>query len=83
MLPWRERHPSFIAPKIYYFISIHAPVKGATKADYNNQHLHKISIHAPVKGATIVEGNILKICTISIHAPVKGATFSPNHSFSV
>ena len=34
------------------FISIHAPVKGAT-LDYNQRlKLIEISIHAPVKGAT-------------------------------
>ena len=33
-------------------ISIHAPVKGATKADEVNQPNTTISIHAPVKGAT-------------------------------
>ena len=56
-------------------ISIHAPVKGATKAVV---HLHPggdISIHAPVKGATLIEqGRPNLVCHISIHAPVKGAT---------
>ena len=33
-------------------ISIHAPVKGATKADIKKYGPEYISIHAPVKGAT-------------------------------
>ena len=36
-----------------YFISIHAPVKGATTAPFDFQpRFIAISIHAPVKGAT-------------------------------
>ena len=33
-------------------ISIHAPVKGATRLDKQALKLSEISIHAPVKGAT-------------------------------
>ena len=33
-------------------ISIHAPVKGATRRDTVSRHVPGISIHAPVKGAT-------------------------------
>ena len=33
-------------------ISIHAPVKGATKRTIPCEALKRISIHAPVKGAT-------------------------------
>ena len=36
----------------HYFISIHAPVKGATGPDVAYQSGRRISIHAPVKGAT-------------------------------
>ena len=58
-------------------ISIHAPMKGATK---QGQHLYLrrnyISIHAPMKGATPK----WRFCyhsnpKISIHAPMKGATW--------
>ena len=35
------------------FISIHAPVKGATQVQQRCEALGDISIHAPVKGATI------------------------------
>ena len=55
-------------------ISIHAPVKGATR---NLRLLYAddpISIHAPVKGATLPRGHVARIQSISIHAPVKGAT---------
>ena len=34
-------------------ISIHAPVKGATRDAWIVTHRMSISIHAPVKGATI------------------------------
>ena len=33
-------------------ISIHAPVKGATRIAAGRSRLFRISIHAPVKGAT-------------------------------
>ena len=56
------------------FISIHAPVKGATKKDKQNFVQEVISIHAPVKGATAASRACLTIPKISIHAPVKGAT---------
>ena len=35
------------------FVSIHAPVKGATTADIKENDKVLVSIHAPVKGATI------------------------------
>ena len=51
-LPWRERPGLFDDVEEELFISIHAPVKGATiKMDFVNAY-RKISIHAPVKGAT-------------------------------
>ncbi|EFR33572.1 conserved hypothetical protein [Peptoniphilus harei ACS-146-V-Sch2b] len=33
-------------------ISIHAPARGATVADFANDKQKKISIHAPARGAT-------------------------------
>ena len=57
------------------FISIHAPVKGATgpfQCDFKRRLL--ISIHAPVKGATLGAPRLYRRHGISIHAPVKGAT---------
>ncbi len=57
------------------FISIHAPVKGATTATPPPRNLDAhISIHAPVKGATFSRSSTICRSSISIHAPVKGAT---------
>ena len=55
-------------------ISIHAPVKGATKFEGHEQVFLLISIHAPVKGATFTWTGLPDSIDISIHAPVKGAT---------
>ena len=55
-------------------VSIHAPVKGATRDDVGRHGIVVVSIHAPVKGAT----GPIRLCRlfspVSIHAPVKGAT---------
>ena len=56
------------------FISIHAPVKGATCRDYSANVHNTISIHAPAKGATTAVVIVADRSKISIHAPVKGAT---------
>ena len=56
-------------------ISIHAPVKGATRVLPQVVGEIVISIHAPVKGATSCGHPHLFLVKISIHAPVKGATF--------
>ena len=58
------------------FISIHAPVKGATRFVFRVLvEPAYISIHAPVKGATLFQGLLPRpVRLISIHAPVKGAT---------
>ena len=56
-------------------ISIHAPVKGATKLGMPSINISFIiSIHAPVKGATSDWAHVGAYDGISIHAPVKGAT---------
>jgi len=55
-------------------ISIHAPVKGATRFPFGVECKAQISIHAPVKGATHDLDNHRARGSISIHAPVKGAT---------
>ena len=47
-------------PLFPFFISIHAPAKGATQAyDYDYQ-MPDISIHAPAKGATMRNNNEIK-----------------------
>ena len=55
-------------------ISIHAPVKGATRNCWSEHQPLRISIHAPVKGATAIGITYGITFIISIHAPVKGAT---------
>ena len=57
-------------------VSIHAPVKGATRQPDHIAPMGRVSIHAPVKGATGIEQWIEQYCAVSIHAPVKGATRS-------
>ena len=60
-------------------ISIHAPVKGATRCHAVGWNVFlRISIHAPVKGATShCQLSKRFPALISIHAPVKGATHAP------
>ena len=59
------------------FVSIHAPVKGAT-TPYGRKYLSSVvSIHAPVKGATCKPSVASGSFPVSIHAPVKGATNFP------
>jgi len=55
-------------------VSIHAPVKGATKVVIVQKQVSRVSIHAPVKGATVLKEDGVKLLIVSIHAPVKGAT---------
>ena len=58
------------------WISIHAPVKGATTYVAGISNSKTISIHAPVKGATRYFNELTaEKRKISIHAPVKGATW--------
>ena len=56
-------------------ISIHAPMKGATKLNAPPIPVTAISIHAPMKGATCQSWWDSPNIHISIHAPMKGATF--------
>ena len=62
-----------------FFISIHAPPRGATLVDGAVNERIYISIHAPPRGATGVRvQRITKIKVISIHAPPRGATMAIN-----
>ena len=56
------------------FVSIHAPLKGATWSMQISSPLVWVSIHAPLKGATIISISVGGIFSVSIHAPLKGAT---------
>ena len=59
-------------------VSIHAPVKGATKIKALLVEEQDVSIHAPVKGATREKWAREQTDIVSIHAPVKGATCDPD-----
>ena len=51
-LPRRERR-SFVIPAIrLFYVSIHAPTKGATVRGQLIRQFREVSIHAPTKGAT-------------------------------
>ena len=55
-------------------ISIHTPMKGATRFHFAAPHPRHISIHTPTKGATLSICEQLYETRISIHTPTKGAT---------
>ena len=55
-------------------VSIHAPVRGATKPGGKGVPKCMVSIHAPVRGATQRMRSRNDIISVSIHAPVRGAT---------
>ena len=58
-----------------YFVSIHAPARGATyKRGHTGNHTG-VSIHAPARGATTVGELCFRCFQVSIHAPARGATF--------
>ena len=59
---------------ISFFISIHAPTRGATFNCVVHNKMNIISIHAPTRGATDVCGTEIRVLDISIHAPTRGAT---------
>jgi len=56
-------------------ISIHAPLRGATKFGKTVFLTREISIHAPLRGATDKRQKTdIEPLDISIHAPLRGAT---------
>ena len=73
-LPRGERRLRVWWPVPQWTISIHAPTRGATKANEKALADFKISIHAPTRGATVLcrQGQHRQV--ISIHAPTRGAT---------
>ena len=54
-------------------ISIHAPLRGATKSYLERSNVSKISIHAPLRGATGIGPGIIEVAIITTHAPRGGA----------
>ena len=73
-LPRRERLGTVFFYHFTYFVSIHAPTKGATKMAAPDHDLLFVSIHAPTKGATEKVTMSHFTPSVSIHAPTKGAT---------
>ena len=57
-----------------WFISIHAPPRGATCHQQWTNRVEIISIHAPPRGATVRQRVDAAHTRISIHAPPRGAT---------
>ena len=56
------------------YVSIHASVKDATKANALATRAIMVSIHASVKDATVPPNSSVRIKPVSIHASVKDAT---------
>ena len=79
-LPRRERRPELCRLPHQYYISIHAPAKGATEGlfldyeviQYFNPRSREGSDGTPIAHA-------ITAITISIHAPAKGATERPEY----
>ena len=81
--PLREgRHRRHAGRQPRDVISIHAPPRGATKADEWLESGKSISIHAPPRGATGLGDLIVEKVDISIHAPPRGATARLQYSLS-
>ena len=64
-----------------WYISIHAPTRGATVSDIPLGFFALISIHAPTRGATFDTGRCVRFVKISIHAPTRGATILSQLSY--
>ena len=61
----------------WHRVSIHAPARGATRAQGASHVLTRVSIHAPARGATPLGANRFIARIVSIHAPARGATTKP------
>ena len=74
--PWGARPPKHRHTVIFFHVSIHAPVGGATEYVLDVGDDWRVSIHAPVGGAT--RGARIQDArrAVSIHAPVGGATLT-------
>ena len=68
------RRPCYFHVLNGFWVSIHAPTRGATVSSINFEAILTVSIHAPTRGATssvIVRNSRY---SVSIHAPTRGAT---------
>ncbi len=75
-LPQGERPPPGSGQVSPWWISIHAPTRGATISFLISCSSFLISIHAPTRGATTLSNTGYITYMISIHAPTRGATMS-------
>ena len=69
-----------------YWVSIHAPARGATDLNAASAWPSTVSIHAPAWGATRTDKTAKGLRAVSIHAPAWGATdfnLSVSHFHSV
>ncbi len=57
-----------------FYVSIHAPARGATMVAQGKGARRDVSIHAPAKGATDEDEYFADYEQVSIHAPARGAT---------
>src|SRR5690606_16351178 len=55
-------------------VSIHAPLRGATRNHLDRHPQVDVSIHAPLRGATQGGDPVRPVPAVSIHAPLRGAT---------
>ena len=58
----------------YWWVSIHAPTRGATTSRTQVGHNQFVLIHAPTRGATPAAEKVASDKQVSIHAPTRGAT---------
>ena len=61
------------------FVSIHAPMRGATFDVADLIGVVSVSIHAPMRGATFDVADLIGVVSVSIHAPMRGATGKSDH----
>ena len=71
----REGRDEHLTPqRTTYYVSIHAPARGATCDDLATFGRRAVSIHAPARGATALLRLEFRQSHVSIHAPARGAT---------
>ena len=73
-LPRGERHQQRLSEDAMFWVSIHAPARGATADFIGRAGLGVVSIHAPARGATAEATVSGDPRAVSIHAPARGAT---------
>ena len=82
LIKFQSTHPHGVrlaysdTDNVPYYVSIHAPTRGATlRKGFENIHFTVVSIHAPTRGATRPRQLPVRLLYhVSIHAPTRGAT---------